>query len=317
MHFLDFEKPLEALYLQAEEIKNNPALEDADKEKALADLDSCLEQARAEIYTELSPWQKVQIARHPERPYTLHYIKQFCEQFTELHGDRTFRDDKSIVGGLGIIDGQTVMIIGQQKGENTKARQYRNFGMPYPDGYRKALRLMRMAERFQIPVLCLIDTPGAFPGIEAEERGQAQAIAQNLFAMAQLETPIVCVVIGEGASGGALGIGVGNTVFMLEHTWYTVISPESCATILWKSSEHKIKAANALKLTAADALELGIIDKIIPEPIGGAHSNPRKAAQLLKPYILEAIHALQKMSAAELVEHRIAKFSKMGIFDYI
>ncbi len=316
MHFLDFEQPLEELQKLISDIQKNESIDDISKAESLQLLGQQYKTKQEKIYQNLSPWQKVQVARHPERPYSLYYISQICEQFTELHGDRNFRDDKAIIGGLGIIDGQTVMVIGHQKGENIKARQFRNFGMPNPEGYRKALRLMKMAERFNMPIVCLIDTPGAYPGIEAEERGQSQAIAQNLFEMAKLQVPIISVIIGEGASGGALGIGVGNRVLMLENTWYTVISPEACAAILWRSSEHKVKAAEALKLTANDALNLGIIDKIIPEPLGGAHSDPSTAATLLKTEILAQLAQLKPLSTTELVSQRIAKYEAMGQFDY-
>jgi acetyl-CoA carboxylase carboxyl transferase subunit alpha len=244
--------------------------------------------------------------------WVLYYINQICSRIVEIHGDRCFADDKAMVGGIGSLDNMTVMFVGQQKGENTKMRQYRNFGMPNPEGYRKALRLFKTAERFNIPVVCLIDTPGAFPGIEAEDRGQAEAIARNLFEMARLRVPIVCVIIGEGASGGALGIGVGNKVLMMENTWYTVISPESCSTILWRTVDNKKQAADALKLTAENALELGIIDEIIPEPLGGAHANPEEMAKTLKRVLKKEIAALQKMTPEELVADRIEKFSKMG-----
>jgi acetyl-CoA carboxylase carboxyl transferase subunit alpha len=259
----------------------------------------------------------VQLSRHPERPYTLFYIEHICKNFVELHGDRCFGDDKAIVGGLADIDGQTVMIMGQQKGTNTKMRQYRNFGMANPEGYRKALRLMKMAERFGFPVVTLIDTPGAFPGIEAEERGQAEAIARNLFEMAKLEVPIVCIIIGEGASGGAIGIGLGDKVFMLENTWYSVISPESCSSILWRSWDYKEQAAEALKLTANDMLSFGLIDGIIKEPLGGAHTQPEEMAVILKNEILKALAELRKLTPDELVEARINKYSSMGVYDTV
>lgn len=316
MHFLDFEQPLEELYKLLDDVKNNQALDEQSKNENISLLEKQIESTRQKLYENLTAWQRVQVARHPERPYMLYYISQMCDQFTELHGDRSFRDDKAIVGGLGILNGQTVMFVGHQKGENLKARQYRNFGMPYPEGYRKALRLMKMAERFQIPVVSLIDTIGAYPGIEAENRGQAQAIAQNLFEMAQLQTPIIAIIIGEGASGGALGIGIGNRVLMMENTWYTVISPEACSAILWRSAEHKVKAAEALKLTATDALNLGVIDRIIPEPVGGAHVNPSQAAASLKEVIIEELAALKPLDTDTLVEQRIAKFTAMGKFAY-
>jgi acetyl-CoA carboxylase carboxyl transferase subunit alpha len=312
MIFLDFEKPVEELYTQLQELKKDASEEDDDKQAEIAALEKKIASTRKKIYSNLSGWQRVQLSRHPERPYTLYYINQICSRFVEMHGDRCFADDKAMVGGIGSLDNMTVMFVGQQKGENTKMRQYRNFGMPNPEGYRKALRMFKTAERFNIPVVCLIDTPGAFPGIEAEDRGQAEAIARNLFEMARLRVPIVCVIIGEGASGGALGIGVGNRVLMMENTWYTVISPESCSTILWRTVDNKKQAADALKLTAENALELGIIDEIIPEPLGGAHANPEEMAKILKKVLKKEIAALQKMTPEELVADRIEKFSKMG-----
>ena len=312
MIFLDFEKPVEELYTQLQELKKDASEEDDDKQAEIAALEKKIASTRKKIYSNLTGWQRVQLSRHPERPYTLYYINQICSRFVEMHGDRCFADDKAMVGGIGSLDNMTVMFVGQQKGENTKMRQYRNFGMPNPEGYRKALRMFKTAERFNIPVVCLIDTPGAFPGIEAEDRGQAEAIARNLFEMARLRVPIVCVIIGEGASGGALGIGVGNRVLMMENTWYTVISPESCSTILWRTVDNKKQAADALKLTAENALELGIIDEIIPEPLGGAHANPEEMAKTLKRVLKKEIAALQKMTPEELVADRIEKFSKMG-----
>jgi acetyl-CoA carboxylase carboxyl transferase subunit alpha len=285
-------------------------------QEAVTALEKKIVLTRKKIYDNLSGWQKVQLSRHPNRPYTLYYIEQIATKFVEMHGDRCYADDKAIVGGIGKIDKQTVMFIGHQKGTDIKMRQYRNFGMPNPEGYRKALRLMKTAERFDIPVVCFIDTPGAFPGIEAEERGQAEAIARNLFEMAKLRVPIICVVIGEGASGGALGIGVGNKIFMMENTWYTVISPESCSTILWRNVEHKKEAAEALKLTAKDALEFGIIDGIIKEPVGGAHLKSQEAAKILKRYIKKELTALMQVPADELVESRIEKYSNMGRVTY-
>ena len=262
----------------------------------------------------MNRWQRVQLSRHPERPYTLHYIDKICKNFTELHGDRNFKDDKAIVGGIGKINDQSCVIIGHQKGVNTKLRQYRNFGMANPEGYRKALRLMKLAERFCMPVICLIDTPGAYPGLEAEERGQAEAIARNLFEMAQLKTPILCYVIGEGASGGALGIGLGDKVFMFENTWYSVISPESCSSILWKNWDHKEEAAEALKLTAEDMLSLGLVDEIIKEPLGGAHTDLEKMAKTLRLHIKKELANLMPMDKDELIQNRIDKYSKMGRF---
>lgn len=317
MVFLDFEKPLESLFEQLDKIKQVGEEGDLDVSPMIEELEAKINAKRKEIYDNLTPWQKVQLSRHPERPYTMFYIEQICNNFVELHGDRNFGDDKAIVGGLAEIDGQTVMVMGQQKGTNTKMRQFRNFGMANPEGYRKALRLMKMAERFGFPVITLIDTPGAFPGIEAEERGQAEAIARNLFEMAKLEVPIICVVIGEGASGGAIGIGLGDRVFMMENTWYSVISPESCSSILWRSWDFKEQAAEALKLTADDMLSFGIIDGIIKEPLGGAHSAPEEMAVILKTYLKKSLAELEKLTPDELVEARINKYSSMGVYDTI
>lgn len=317
MVFLDFEKPLESLFEQLDKIKQVGEEGDLDVAPMIEELENKIKAKTKEIYDNLTPWQKVQLSRHPERPYTLYYIEQLCTKFVELHGDRSYGDDKAIVGGLAEFEGRTVMIMGQQKGTNTKMRQYRNFGMANPEGYRKALRLMKMAERFGFPVVTLIDTPGAFPGIEAEERGQAEAIARNLFEMAKLEVPIICVIIGEGASGGAIGIGLGDRVYMMENTWYSVISPESCSSILWRSWDFKEQAAEALKLTADNMLSFGLIDGIIEEPLGGAHSAPEKAAQILRGYIKNAIEELEKLSPDELVEARINKYSSMGVYETI
>ena len=314
MVFLDFEQPLEKLYEQLEKIQQVGEESEVDVTTMVRDLESKIKQTRKEIYGNLTGWQKVQLSRHPERPYTLYYIEQMCKKFVELHGDRKFADDKAIVGGLGSLDGQTVMLIGQQKGTNVKMRQYRNFGMANPEGYRKALRLMKMAERFGYPVVCLIDTPGAYPGIEAEERGQAEAIARNLIEMAQLRVPIVCAVIGEGASGGAIGIGLGDRIFMLENTWYSVISPESCSSILWRSWDHKEKAAEQLQLTADHMYEFGIIDGIIKEPTGGAHAAPEEMARLLKRQLKKTIAELQEIPTDELIAQRIEKYASIGQF---
>lgn len=315
MVFLDFEQPLEKLYQQLEKIREIEAQGDVDVSATIKELEKKIKNLRKKIYSNLSGWQKVQLSRHPERPYTLHYIKSICKKFTELHGDRYFKDDKAIVGGIGLIDNETVVIIGHQKGVNTKMRQYRNFGMANPEGYRKALRLMKLAERFGFPVVCLIDTPGAYPGIEAEERGQAEAIARNLFEMAQLRTQIVCVVIGEGASGGAIGIGLGDKVTMMENTWYSVISPESCSSILWRSWDYKEQAAEALKLTAEHMLEFGLIDGILKEPLGGAHSAPEEMCKILKKHIKKEIAELKQFSMDDLIERRIKKYSNMGVYD--
>jgi acetyl-CoA carboxylase carboxyl transferase subunit alpha len=312
MVFLEFERPLEKLYEQLEKVREVAEDGVVDMEETIQELETRIKQTRKDIYSDLSGWQRVQLSRHPERPYTLFYIEQMCRKFVELHGDRYHGDDKAIVGGIGNMDGQTVVIIGHQKGVNTKMRQYRNFGMANPEGYRKALRLMKMAERFGFPVVTLIDTPGAFPGIEAEERGQAEAIARNLIEMAQLRVPIVCAVIGEGASGGAIGIGLGDHVMMLENTWYSVISPESCSSILWRSWDYKEQAAEALKLTADDMLGFGIIDEIVKEPQGGAHSSPEDMAKSLKRQLKKAIATLQEKDIDQVIEERIAKYSAIG-----
>ena len=317
MVFLDFEKPLESLFEQLDKIKQVGEQGDLDVSPMIKELEGKISKKRKEIYGNLSPWQKVQLSRHPERPYTLYYIEQMFDEFIELHGDRYFGDDKAIVGGLAKLDGQTIMVIGHQKGTNTKMRQYRNFGMANPEGYRKALRLMKMAERFGFPVLTLIDTMGAHPGIEAEERGQAEAIARNLLEMAQLKVPILCIVIGEGASGGAIGIGLGDRVFMLENTWYSVISPESCSSILWRSWDFKEQAAEALKLTADDMLSFGIIDGIIKEPLGGAHSEPEQMAGILKKHIKKELAKLGKMKPDKRIDARINKYSSIGVYDTI
>ncbi|MEM9528687.1 MAG: acetyl-CoA carboxylase carboxyltransferase subunit alpha, partial [Bacteroidota bacterium] len=283
-----------------------------DMEDTIQELENRIKQTRKDIYNNLTGWHRVQLSRHPERPYSLYYINQMCRKFVELHGDRNYGDDKAVVGGIGNMDGQTVVIIGHQKGVNTKMRQYRNFGMANPEGYRKALRLMKMAERFGFPVVTLIDTPGAYPGIEAEERGQAEAIARNLFEMAQLRVPIVCAVIGEGASGGAIGIGLGDHVMMLENTWYSVISPESCSSILWRSWDYKEQAAEALKLTAEDMLGFGIIDEIVKEPQGGAHANGEEMAKSLKRQLKKAIATLQEKDIDQVIEARIEKYAAIG-----
>jgi len=312
MVFLEFERPLEKLYEQLEKVREVAEDGVVDMDETIQELENRIKQTRKEIYSELTGWQRVQLSRHPERPYSLFYIQEMCRKFVELHGDRYHGDDKAIVGGIGNMDGQTVVIIGHQKGVNTKMRQYRNFGMANPEGYRKALRLMKMAERFGFPVITLIDTPGAYPGIEAEERGQAEAIARNLFEMAQLRVPIVCAVIGEGASGGAIGIGLGDHVMMLENTWYSVISPESCSSILWRSWDYKEQAAEALKLTANDMLGFGIIDEIVKEPQGGAHANGEEMAKSLKRQLKKAIAALQTKDVDQLIEERIEKYAAIG-----
>jgi len=311
---LDFEEPIGVLMEQLDKAKELNDKGDVDMTKAIRDLEKKISQTRTKLYNNLSPWQQVQVSRHPERPYTLAYIQALTEgSFLELHGDRNVKDDKAMVGGFGKLNGQTVMFIGQQKGVNTKMRQYRNFGMPNPEGYRKALRLMKMAEKFNKPVVTFIDTPGAFPGLEAEERGQGEAIARNLYEMAKLRVPIICVVIGEGASGGALGIGVGDVVLMLEHAWYSVISPENCSTILWRNWDHKVEAAEALKLTSKDMLKNKLIDGIVKEPLGGAHNDHQKAFELVKEAIIKHLPKLEKLTPEKRIELRIKKFSSMGV----
>ena len=314
MVFLDFEQPLESLYEQLAKFQEIAEAGEIDVSDKIKEVENKIRATRREISGNLTGWQRVQLSRHPERPYTLFYIEQIFKRFIELHGDRCFGDDKAIVGGIGKLNGGSVMVIGHQKGVNTKMRQYRNFGMANPEGYRKALRLMKMAEKFNLPIICLIDTPGAYPGIEAEERGQAEAIARNLYEMVQLKVPVLCYVIGEGASGGAIGIGVGDRVFMMENTWYSVISPESCSSILWHSWDNKEEAAEQLKLTADHMKEFGLIDDIIKEPLGGAHTDPEETARILRRHIKSSIAELQELSADERVEARIEKFSKMGHF---
>ena len=315
MEYLDFELPVKELQEQiakCQAIGNESSVDVTETCKLLTDK---LETAMKSIYGNLTPWQKVQLSRHPSRPYALDYINALSgNSFLELHGDRNFADDKAMVGGLGKIDNQTFMFIGTQKGYNTKTRQYRNFGMSKPEGYRKALRLMKMAEKFGIPIISLIDTPGAYPGLGAEERGQGQAIANNIYQMLSIKTPIIVTIIGEGASGGALGIGVGDLIYMLENTWYSVISPESCSSILWRSWEHKETAAKALKLTAEDMLKSKLIDKIIKEPLGGAHFDRNNVFQIVKKQIIEAFRTLDKMDSDQLIKARRSKFSNMGAF---
>ncbi len=313
--YLDFEKPIADLEAKLEEMKKLAEQSKMDVSEAVHSLQSRIEGLRKEIFSNLTRWQRVQLSRHPDRPYTLDYIEQMCEQFIELHGDRTVADDKAMVGGFCEMDGQTVMIIGQQKGRNTKQRQMRNFGMPNPEGYRKALRMMKLAEKFNKPIVTLIDTPGAFPGLEAEERGQGEAIARNLKEMFMLKVPVICIVIGEGASGGALGIAIGDRVLMLENTWYSVISPESCSSILWRSWNYKEQAAEALRLTAKDMLGNGLVDGIIAEPLGGAHNDYKTAAQTVKKTILSALAELQKLTPEARIDQRIEKFSGMGVFE--
>lgn len=315
MNYLDFEEPIKDLDKQLLDCIELGEKTDLDVTETRIKIQKKLDHTIKEIYSDLSPWQKVQISRHPDRPYTLDYINSiFGETFIELHGDRNYKDDKAMVGGLGKIKDQTFMFIGQQKGYNTKDRQYRNFGMANPEGYRKALRLMKLAEKFNIPVVTLIDTPGAYPGFEAEERGQGEAIARNIFEMTKLTVPIITVIIGEGASGGALGIGVGDIVLMLENTWYSVISPESCSSILWRSWEFKEKAAEALKLTAKDMKRMNLVDKIIKEPVGGAHRDKSKTYELVKANIIKSYSELSSLSKEKLITNRMHKYSQMGIF---
>ena len=311
--YLEFEKPIEEIKDQINQTKEIGEKGKVDINATVNDLEKKLSATTKNIFNNLTPWQKVQLSRHPDRPYTLDYIKQITNgNFLELHGDRNVKDDKAMVGGFGEVDGKTYMFIGQQKGRNTKERKYRNFGMANPEGYRKALRLMKLAEKFNKPIVTFIDTPGAFPGLEAEERGQGEAIARNLYEMMLLKVPVICIVIGEGASGGALGIGIGDKVIMLENTWYSVISPESCSSILWRSWDYKENAANALKLTAKDMLKQKLIDGIIKEPIGGAHAEPEKMAKKLKSEIKKHILALEALNVEERISIRTEKFSNMG-----
>lgn len=309
----DFEKPIEDLQVQLEKVKQVAEKTKVDMSATIRELEQELEITRNKVYENLNGWQNVQMSRHPDRPQTLDYISLICEDFIELHGDRTVKDDKAIIGGFATIGGVSVMVIGHQKGKNTKERQFRNFGMANPEGYRKALRLMKLAEKFNKPVVSFIDTMGAYPGLEAEERGQGEAIARNLFEMSVLKVPIICFIIGEGASGGALGIGIGDKVYMLEHTWYSVISPESCSSILWRSWDFKEKAAECLKLTSENMYENGLIDGIIPEPLGGAHQNHAQMAETIKKHILEDIASLHIKEQEILISERIDKFCKMGV----
>ncbi len=313
---MDFEKPIAELEEQLDQAKQIEEKGKVDASQTIAELKKKITKTKKEIYNNLTAWQKVQVSRHPERPYTLDYIETMTNgDFLELHGDRNVRDDKAIVGGFGNVSGRTLMIIGQQKGINTKMRQYRNFGMANPEGYRKALRLMHLANKFNKPIVTLIDTPGAYPGIEAEERGQGEAIARNLKEMFEIEVPIITVIVGEGASGGALGIGIGDRVFMLENTWYSVISPESCSSILWRSWDHKEEAAEALKLTATDMLGNKLIDFIIKEPPGGAHSNKPEIIRRVKKEILASIEELEQLSSEERIQQRIDKYCAMGVYN--
>ena len=314
MNYLEFEEPIRQLREQLTQARDLQEQSDVDMESLAQDLESKIREVTEQVYSNLTPWQRVQVSRHPDRPYTLNYIEALTEgDFMELHGDRTVKDDKAMVGGFGFIDGQSVMFIGQQKGVNTKMRQYRNFGMANPEGYRKALRLMKLAEKFNRPIVTLIDTPGAFPGLEAEERGQGEAIARNLIEMCQLRVPVICIVIGEGASGGALGIGIGDRVLMLENTWYSVISPESCSSILWRNWDHKMEAAEVLKLTGTDMQKLGLVDGIIPEPLGGAHADRDAMFAQVKKEIKKHLNKLVPMDADKRIDQRIRKFASMGV----
>jgi acetyl-CoA carboxylase carboxyl transferase subunit alpha len=314
--FLNFEQPIRDLYEQIDQTKK---LADrntkVDYTQTLIQLQDSILEKRKEITEHLTPWQRVQLSRHPDRPYTFKYIEKMCTNFVELHGDRNVNDDKAMVGGFAQLEGETVMLIGQQKGTNTKMRQLRNFGMANPEGYRKALRLMKLAEKFNKPIITLIDTPGAFPGMEAEERGQGEAIARNIYEMTRLQVPVICVIIGEGASGGALGIGVGDRVFMLENSWYTVISPENCSSILWRSWDMKEKAAEQLKLTSDDMFRFGLVDGVVPEPVGGAHWSYDEAASILKNYLVPVLKELRQIDPAERVKQRIEKFGNMGFWE--
>jgi acetyl-CoA carboxylase carboxyl transferase subunit alpha len=316
MEYLDFELPIKDLQEQYEKACQIGEDNDVDVTNTCEQIELKLAETKKEIYKNITPWQRVQLSRHPNRPYTMDYINAICgDSFVELHGDRNFKDDKAMVGGLGKIGDQSYMFIGQQKGYNTKTRQYRNFGMANPEGYRKALRLMKSAEKFKIPVVCLIDTPGAYPGLEAEERGQGEAIARNILEMTRLKVPIIVLIIGEGASGGALGIGVGDRILMLENTWYSVISPESCSSILWRSWEFKEKAAEALKLTATDMKKQKIIDVIVKEPLGGAHTNRAKTFTTVANVITKEYNQLKDFSPKDLVAQRMDKYSQMGVYN--
>jgi acetyl-CoA carboxylase carboxyl transferase subunit alpha len=316
MQYLEFEKPLESLFQEIEKIKEVGEKTKVDVSSAIEELNKKIDTTRTEIYSNLNDWQRVQLSRHPERPYTNFYISRIFSNYQELHGDRNVRDDKAIVGGFAMLNNeQSVMVIGHQKGVNTKMRQLRNFGMANPEGYRKALRLMKLAEKFNKPIITFIDTPGAFPGLEAEERGQGEAIARNLFEMTNLTVPVICIIIGEGASGGALGIGIGDRVVMLENTWYSVISPESCSSILWRTWDFKETAAEQLKLTPKHMSEFGLIDEIIPEPLGGAHTFPEEMSVILKKYIEKTLKKLSSIDPQKRIDQRIEKFSKMGFFE--
>jgi len=314
-NYLQFEEPIKLIHDEILKVKGVEANSGVDSSKLIKDLEKKKDQTIKDIFKDLTPWQRVQLSRHPDRPYSLDYINALTDgNFVELHGDRNVKDDKAMVGGFGQIDGKTYMIVGQQKGINTKMRQYRNFGMPNPEGYRKALRLFKLAEKFNKPIITLIDTPGAFPGLEAEERGQGEAIARNIYEMMRLKVPVICIIIGEGASGGALGIGVGDKVMMLENSWYSVISPENCSTILWRSWDYKEQAATALKLTSTDMKSLKIVDDIIKEPLGGAHRDREGVFEAVKSAIIKNVEKLEKMDADKRMAKRIDKFCEMGVY---
>jgi acetyl-CoA carboxylase carboxyl transferase subunit alpha len=315
--FLDFEKPIKDLFDEIEKLKQTTEKTKVDLSDSIKKLEEQVIEKRREITRHLTSWQKVQLSRHPDRPYTLKYIEKMCTNFVELYGDRNVKDDKAMVGGFAQLEGETVMMIGQQKGINTKMRQLRNFGMANPEGYRKALRLMKLAEKFNKPIITLIDTPGAYPGMEAEERGQGEAIARNIYEMIRLKVPVICVIIGEGASGGALGIGVGDKVYMLENSWYTVISPENCSSILWRSWDHKEKAAEQLQLTSDKMYSFGLVDGIVPEPLGGAHWDYAEAGNNLRKVLADTIKELKQLSPEYRIEKRIEKFGKMGFWDEV
>ncbi len=315
MQFLDFEKSIETLFEELEKVKASESKTKVDMSSTIQKLEEKIASERKKIYSNLNDWQRVQLSRHPNRPYTNYYIEQIFDKYQELHGDRNVGDDKAIVGGFAELADQTFMVIGHQKGKNTKLRKYRNFGMANPEGYRKALRLMKLAEKFNKPIVCFIDTPGAYPGLEAEERGQGEAIARNIYEMMNLKVPVICIIIGEGASGGALGIGIGDRVVMLENTWYSVISPESCSSILWHSWDYKEQAAEQLKLTPKHMYQFGLVDTVLNEPEGGAHSQPEKMAKTIKRYIKKTIEELKALKPQERITSRIEKFSSMGFFE--
>lgn len=315
--FLDFEKPIKDFYDQIDQLTTTQEKSNTDMSTAIKSLENKIEEEKKNLTNNLTPWQRVQLSRHPNRPYTLKYIEHLFTNFIELHGDRNVKDDKAMVGGFAQLNGETIMVIGQQKGNNTKTRQIRNFGMANPEGYRKALRLMKLAEKFNKPIITLIDTPGAYPGLEAEERGQGEAIARNIYEMISLKVPVICVIIGEGASGGALGIGVGDKVIMLENTWYTVISPESCSSILWRTWDKKEIAAEQLKLTGTDMLNFGLVDGVVPEPLGGAHWDYQQAADLLKDYLIPLLAELKTKTPQQRIDERIEKFGKMGFWEEV